>query len=127
MRLRLAQIHEANAVGSPAVYRGMAPALVASIKPEFAFAHILALVAHHPDMSLRLEDLQLCCRYLEFYVETVAEPANLDFLYHVAATAKGHADGVDPALSAVRGRGHLSKRRASGSWACILQGGGSGG
>ena len=84
---------------------------MAAIKPEFALPYMLALVAHHPDMSLRAEDLQLCGRYLDFYLESVLEAANLDFLYHVAAVAKTHEDAVDPAMSKVRLRG-------ARPWAC---------
>lgn len=77
-------------------------AMVAMVKPEFAFPYLLALVAHHPDLSERAEDLALCARYLDAYVEAVAEPASLDYLYHVATVGKAHEDAHDAARTKVR-------------------------
>ena len=76
---------------------------------------MLALVAHHPDMSLDARDLQLCSGYLDFYVDEVANAANLDFLYHMSVTVKGHTvttTSVEPEV----GRGaHVGPGRGGGA------------
>ncbi|KAF1344561.1 armadillo-type protein [Delphinella strobiligena] len=66
---------------------------------EATFARFLSLLAHHPDFSMELENLQDFVEYIMFYLKTVASQANVATVFHLAQRLKSVQDGIDPAVS----------------------------
>lgn len=66
---------------------------------EATFARFLSLLAHHPDFSMDLENLQDFVEYMMFYLKTVATQANMPLIFYVAQRLKGVQDGIDETMS----------------------------
>ncbi|KAG9792142.1 hypothetical protein KCU95_g5470, partial [Aureobasidium melanogenum] len=66
---------------------------------EATFARLISLLAHHPDFSMEVDDLQDFVDYMMFYLKTVATPANIALIYHIAQRMKSVRDGIDESKS----------------------------
>ncbi|KAJ3207768.1 hypothetical protein HDU82_003319 [Entophlyctis luteolus] len=55
---------------------------------ESVFVEFLHMVAHHPDFGTDDEDVTLSAKYIQFYIDIVASPENISFLFHSAAQLK---------------------------------------
>jgi sister-chromatid-cohesion protein PDS5 len=85
---------------------------------EIIFIRLLHLLAHHPDFSSSHEDLADIAKYIEFYLDIIANPESISLLYHLAMKAKTVRDAESPqsedlyvvselAQELVKGRCHL--------------------
>jgi len=59
---------------------------------EYALVYLIHIIAHHPDYSTDLKDLQYSALYIEFFLEAVATAENVSFLYSLAAQLKEYRD-----------------------------------
>lgn len=75
---------------------------------ESVFAHLLSLLAHHPDYDNTAEDLIDFVQYLVYYLQTVATAENLSVIYHIAQRIKQSCDAVDPSPAYDNSLYHLS-------------------
>ncbi|KAH7910374.1 armadillo-type protein [Hygrophoropsis aurantiaca] len=66
---------------------------------EMIFIRLLHLLAHHPDFATSRENLQEMAKYIEFYLDNIASPENIAFLYHLAMKAKTVRDSESLAYS----------------------------
>ncbi|KAI0938430.1 hypothetical protein AcW1_001836 [Taiwanofungus camphoratus] len=55
---------------------------------EMIFVRLLHLLAHHPDFSVAEENLPDIAKYIEFYLDLIANAENVPLLYHLAMKAK---------------------------------------
>lgn len=63
---------------------------------ENIFPRLLALLAHHPDMSTDVEDLSDFARYIAFYLHPVATKDSLALIYYLAQRVKQSKDALNP-------------------------------
>lgn len=68
---------------------------IPSFLPEFLLARLIHLLAHHPDFSSDLADVKLCAKYIAFFLDLVANPENVAFLYHIASRIKTTKDAME--------------------------------
>ena len=62
---------------------------------EAIFPRFLSLLAHHPDFSTELHELDDFVEYIMFYLKNVATESNLPMIYHLAQRLKAVEDGID--------------------------------
>lgn len=62
---------------------------------------LIHLLAHHPDFTEAVEDLEIFSQYFRFYLSCVATPDNVAFLYHIAQKIKLSKDMVTEEISQV--------------------------
>lgn len=60
--------------------------------PETLLPRLLHMLAHHPDFSTDIEDIKLSARYLEFYLDLLANGENVAYLYFLASGLKQFYD-----------------------------------
>ncbi|KAI8087857.1 armadillo-type protein [Gilbertella persicaria] len=66
---------------------------------DSALIRLIHLLAHHPDFSEAVEDLEVLAQYFRFYLACVATSENVAFLYHIVQKIKLSKDMVVPELS----------------------------
>jgi sister chromatid cohesion protein PDS5 len=66
---------------------------------EAALPRFISLLAHHPDFSPDVDELEDFVEYIMFYIKNVATEANLPMIYHLAQRIKMVEDNVDPEKS----------------------------
>ena len=66
---------------------------------EAIFPRFLSLLAHHPDFSTEIHELEDFVEYIMFYLKNVATQSNLPMIYHLAQRLKAVEDGIDAAKS----------------------------
>ncbi|KAJ3292603.1 hypothetical protein HK104_005175 [Borealophlyctis nickersoniae] len=64
---------------------------------ESTLVRFLHLLAHHPDFSTDIMDLHMFSAYIEFFLDIVATPENVSFLYYSTAQLKTVKDVLAPA------------------------------
>ena len=62
---------------------------------EAALPRFVSLLAHHPDFSPDVDELEDFVEYIMFYIKNVATEANLPMIYHLAQRIKMVEDNVD--------------------------------
>lgn len=55
---------------------------------ESIIVRLLHLLAHHPNFSLDVQDLRITSKYIEFYMDCVANNENVSLLYYLAGQLK---------------------------------------
>lgn len=75
---------------------------------ESVLAHLLSLLAHHPDYDSTAGDLIDFARYLLYYLQTVATAENLSVIYHIAQRIKQSRDAIHPSPAYDHSLYHLS-------------------
>ncbi|KAA1473006.1 cohesin-associated protein Pds5 [Dentipellis sp. KUC8613] len=68
-------------------YRSAPPAMRLA-RFEMIFVRFLHLLAHHPDFALTQDSLPDMAKYIEFYLELIANSENISLLYHLAGKMK---------------------------------------
>ncbi|ORX94611.1 ARM repeat-containing protein [Basidiobolus meristosporus CBS 931.73] len=63
---------------------------------EVISARLIHLLAHHPDFSKELNDLKLFVKYIEFYLENIANAENIALIYHIIVQLKTVRDRITP-------------------------------
>ena len=66
---------------------------------EATFARFLSLLAHHPDFSMDIDNLQDFVEYIMLYLKAVATQSNIALVFYVAQRLKGVQDGIVESLS----------------------------
>lgn len=66
---------------------------------EATFVRFLSLLAHHPDFSLDVENLQDFVEYIMFYLKAVASQANVQLIFYLAQRLKSVQDVIDETIS----------------------------
>ncbi|KAI8646023.1 armadillo-type protein [Parasitella parasitica] len=66
---------------------------------DSSLVRLIHLLAHHPDFTEAVEDLNDFSQYFRFFISCVATPDNVSFLYHIAQQIKISKDMVDEELS----------------------------
>ncbi|TKY89877.1 hypothetical protein EX895_001174 [Sporisorium graminicola] len=91
---------------------------------DVSFVRLLHLLAHHPDFSRETkEDMVQFVRYLEFFLDALASPANVSLFFYLATRVKGVRDaesqGASEGLYALSELAQLviKKRAAQCGWA----------
>lgn len=67
-----------------------------------SFARFIHLLAHHPDFSREPEEIQQFTRYIDFFLDCLATPESVSFLYYLASRLKGVRDSESQGHSEVR-------------------------
>ncbi|KAI8988168.1 armadillo-type protein [Mycotypha africana] len=70
-----------------------------TFKLDASLVRLVHLLAHHPDFTEAIEDLQVFAQYFKFYFNCVATADNVSFLYHVLQKIKLSKDMVAEELS----------------------------
>jgi sister-chromatid-cohesion protein PDS5 len=63
---------------------------------EAMIGRLIPLLAHHPDYSSDLEDLEDFAKYILFYLTTVANEGNISHIYKYAERVKQTRDALNP-------------------------------
>jgi sister-chromatid-cohesion protein PDS5 len=63
--------------------------------------HLIHLVAHHPDFSVGIEELDHFSQYFKYFIACIATSTNVSLLYHTAQRIKISSDAVNESLSQV--------------------------
>lgn len=63
-----------------------------SALPETLLYRLIHMLAHHPDFSTDLDDIKLNAKYIEFYLDLLANPENVSYLYFLASGLKSAYD-----------------------------------
>ncbi|KAG0146246.1 hypothetical protein CROQUDRAFT_107255 [Cronartium quercuum f. sp. fusiforme G11] len=66
----------------------LVPQNIRTMMFESIFVRLLHVLIHHPDFGLSIKDLRTATRYIEFYVDCVADSENLSLLYYLAGQLK---------------------------------------
>ncbi|KAL9541955.1 hypothetical protein MBANPS3_008853 [Mucor bainieri] len=66
---------------------------------DSSLVRLIHLLAHHPDFSEAVEDLNDFGLYFRFFISCVATPDNVSYLYHIVQQIKISKDMVDESLS----------------------------
>ncbi|KAI8352060.1 hypothetical protein BD560DRAFT_477874 [Blakeslea trispora] len=66
---------------------------------DSALIRLIHLLAHHPDFSEAVEDLDVLAQYFRFYLACIATSDNVAFLYHIVQKIKLSTDTVAAELS----------------------------
>ncbi|KZT68344.1 hypothetical protein DAEQUDRAFT_812146 [Daedalea quercina L-15889] len=66
---------------------------------EIIFIRLLHLIAHHPDFAVNAETLPDLAKYIDFYLELVANAENISLLYHLAMKVKTVRDAISHVYS----------------------------
>lgn len=66
---------------------------------EAMIGRLIPLLAHHPDYSAEVEDLQDFAKYILFYLGTVASEDNIGHIYKYAERVKQTRDALNPEAS----------------------------
>ncbi|EPB84270.1 hypothetical protein HMPREF1544_08990 [Mucor circinelloides 1006PhL] len=66
---------------------------------DSSLVRLIHLLAHHPDFTEAVDDLNDFGLYFRFFISCVATPDNVSFLYHIVQQIKISKDMVDEALS----------------------------
>jgi sister-chromatid-cohesion protein PDS5 len=61
--------------------------------------HLIHLVAHHPDFSVGIEELDHFSQYFKYFIACVVTSTNVSLLYHTAQRIKISSDTVNESLS----------------------------
>lgn len=69
---------------------------------DSSLTRLIHLLAHHPDFTEAVEDLEIFSQYFRFFLSCVATPDNVAFLYHIAQKIKLSKDMVAEELSKVK-------------------------
>ena len=75
---------------------------------ESVLAHLLSLLAHHPDYDNTAGDLIEFARYLLYYLQSVATTENISVIYHIAQRIKQSRDAIHPSPAYDHRLYHLS-------------------
>ncbi|CAG8513577.1 2415_t:CDS:10 [Paraglomus occultum] len=62
---------------------------------EMALVRLIYLLSHHPDFSCEIKDLIDAMKYIDFFLDTVANADNMSFLYYIVGRLKQVQD-IDP-------------------------------
>ncbi|TFY68468.1 hypothetical protein EVG20_g3547 [Dentipellis fragilis] len=79
-------------------YRSAPPAMRLA-RFEMIFVRFLHLLAHHPDFALTQDSLPDMAKYIEFYLELIANSENISLLYHLAGKMKTVRDSESQVCS----------------------------
>ncbi|EMD34698.1 hypothetical protein CERSUDRAFT_116889 [Gelatoporia subvermispora B] len=66
---------------------------------DMNFIRLIHLLAHHPDFAISEENLPDVAKYIEFFLDLVANAENVALLYHLALKAKTVRDADSHAFS----------------------------
>ncbi|CEP19463.1 hypothetical protein [Parasitella parasitica] len=66
---------------------------------DSSLVRLIHLLAHHPDFTEAVEDLNDFSQYFKFFISCVATPDNVSFLYHIVQQIKISKDMVAEELS----------------------------
>ncbi|KAI8348451.1 armadillo-type protein [Choanephora cucurbitarum] len=66
---------------------------------DSALIRLVHLLAHHPDFSEAVEDLEVLAQYFRFYLACVATSDNVAFLYHIVQKIKLSTDTISAEMS----------------------------
>jgi hypothetical protein len=66
------------------------------------FIRLLHLLAHHPDFATSQEEMLDLAKYIEFYLQQVANQDTISLLYHLAMKAKTVRDAESQHHTEVR-------------------------
>jgi sister-chromatid-cohesion protein PDS5 len=69
---------------------------------DSSLVRLIHLLAHHPDFTEAVDDLNDFGQYFRFYISCVATPENVSFLYHIVQQIKISKDMVAEELSKVK-------------------------
>lgn len=68
---------------------------------DSSLVRLIHLLAHHPDFTEAVDDLNDFGLYFRFFISCVATPDNVSYLYHIVQQIKISKDVVDETLSKV--------------------------
>lgn len=68
---------------------------------DSSLVRLIHLLAHHPDFTVSVEDLEIFAQYIKFFISCVANADNVSFLYHIVQKIKLSKDMVSDELSHV--------------------------
>ncbi|KAG1201567.1 hypothetical protein G6F35_012276 [Rhizopus arrhizus] len=66
---------------------------------DSSLVRLIHLLAHHPDFTVSVEDLEIFAQYIKFFISCVANADNVSFLYHIVQKIKLSKDMVSDELS----------------------------
>ncbi|CAG8556181.1 7930_t:CDS:10 [Paraglomus brasilianum] len=64
---------------------------------EMALVRLIYLLSHHPDFSCEIKDLIDAMKYIDFFLDTMANADNMSFLYYIVGRLKQVQD-IDPSV-----------------------------
>lgn len=68
---------------------------------EMTITRLIHALAHHPDFSISIQDLQIFAIYIDLFFDCVANADNVSFLYYVVTRIKMVSDATFPDASDV--------------------------